>query len=65
MPSKPQFPRPKIYNLLTASVERACAYASRRAWKYNNVPPNEEERERIAEVFVQEILTQLCEDFEL
>ena len=61
----PQFPRPKIYSLLTASVERACAYASHRAWKHNDAPPNEEECERIAEVFVQEVLTQLCEDFEL
>ena len=59
------FPKPKLYSLLTASVERACAYASHRAWKHQDDVPSEEERLRIAEVFVQEVLNQLGEDFEL
>ena len=61
----PQFPPPKRYNLLVASVERACAYASHRAWKHSDAPPNEEECERIAAIFVQEVLNQLCEDFDV
>ena len=62
---KPGFPPVKRYGQLVKSVELACAYASRRAWKHSDDPPEAGERQRIADVFAQDVLNQLCEDFEV
>lgn len=62
---KRRFPNPRLYTVLYNSIQAGCTYASRHAWKYDKRQPSEEEYQRVADVFMTEILSQLAEDFDL
>lgn len=62
---KPRFPRRKLYDAICETVDTGINFASHRAWKHGDHPPNEQERVRIAEVFREAVLDQICEDFEV
>lgn len=58
---KPKFPKARIYEILSRAIEAGVAHGWRRAHKYSEDPGEEVIKHQIE----QEVMSAICEIFEL